>query len=41
MRDDWQMGYVEPNGLRLHNTRTGGEKPPIVLAHGFTDLRPC
>jgi N-formylmaleamate deformylase len=41
MRDDWQSGYVETNGLRLHYTRTGGEKPSIVLAHGITDAEPC
>ena len=29
------------NGLRLHYTRTGGEKPPVVLAHGVTDAGPC
>ena len=41
MREDWQTGYVETNGLRLHYTRTGGDKPPIVLAHGVTDAGPC
>ena len=35
----WQSGYVEVNGLRLHYTRTGGDKPPVVLAHGFSDVR--
>jgi N-formylmaleamate deformylase len=41
MKEDWQTGYVETNGLRLHYTRTGGDKPPIVLAHGVTDAGPC
>jgi len=41
MRKDWQTGYVETNGLRLHYTRTGGDKPPIVLAHGVTDDGLC
>jgi N-formylmaleamate deformylase len=41
MREDWQTGYVETNGLRLHYTRTGGDRPPIVLAHGVTDAGPC
>jgi len=41
MREDWQTGYVETNRLRLHYTRTGGNKPPIVLAHGVTDAGPC
>ena len=38
---DWQSGYVEANGLRLHYTRTGGAKPPVVLAHGVTDDGQC
>ena len=33
----WQSEYIEANGLRLHYTRLGGEKPAIVLVHGFTD----
>src|ERR671916_2127153 len=41
MRENWQTGYIETNGLRLHYTRTGGYKPPIVLAHGVTDAGPC
>ena len=41
MREDWQPGYVETNGLRLHYTRTGGNKPQLVLAHGVTDAGPC
>jgi len=41
MREDWRTGYVETNGIRLHFTRTGGDKPPIVLAHGVTDAGPC
>ena len=41
MREDWQTGCVETNGLRLHYTRTGGDKPPVVMAHGVTDAGPC
>lgn len=37
----WQSGRVEANGIRLHYTRTGGDKPPVVLAHGFTDSGLC
>lgn len=37
----WQSGDVETNGIRLHYTRTGGEKPPLVLAHGVTDSGLC
>lgn len=38
---DWQTGYVEANGIRLHYTRTGGARPPVVLAHGVTDDGHC
>ena len=41
MTEDWQTGFVEANGIRLHYTRTGGDKPPLVLAHGVTDAGPC
>ena len=34
-------GDIEVNGLRLHYTRTGGAKPPVVLAHGVTDDGLC
>jgi pimeloyl-ACP methyl ester carboxylesterase len=41
MTDDWRSGFVEANGIRLHYTRTDGDKPPLVLAHGVTDAGPC
>ena len=41
MAADWQTGFVEANGIRLHYARTGGAKPPLVLAHGVTDAGPC
>jgi N-formylmaleamate deformylase len=37
----WQSGDIEVNGLRLHYTRTGGDKPQVVLAHGFSDDGLC
>jgi N-formylmaleamate deformylase len=37
----WTTGEVIANGIRLHYTRTGGNKPPIVLAHGFSDSGLC
>lgn len=37
----WQTGNVETNGLTLHYTRTGGDKPQVVLAHGFSDDGLC
>jgi N-formylmaleamate deformylase len=41
MANDWQSEFVAANGLRLHYTRTGGNKPPLVLAHGVTDSGLC
>jgi pimeloyl-ACP methyl ester carboxylesterase len=37
----WSDGYVTANGIRLHYHRTGGDKPPVVLAHGITDSGLC
>jgi pimeloyl-ACP methyl ester carboxylesterase len=39
----WQSGDIEANGIRLHYTRTGAgpSKPPLVLAHGFSDDGLC
>lgn len=37
----WQSGDVEANGIRLHYYRTGGAKPSVVLAHGFSDNALC
>ncbi len=37
----WQSGDIEVSGLRLHYTRTGGDKPQIVLVHGFSDDGLC
>ena len=39
--DSWQSGYVDTNGMRAHYTRTGGDKTPFVLVHGFTDDGLC
>ena len=41
MVDTWQSGFVAANGVTLHYTRTGGDKPVVVLAHGVTDAGPC
>jgi pimeloyl-ACP methyl ester carboxylesterase len=32
---------VAASGIQLHYTRTGGDKPPLVLAHGVTDDGLC
>ena len=37
----WQSGDVETNGIKLHYTRTGGNKTPLVLSHGVTDSGLC
>lgn len=37
----WQDGYVTANGIRVHYTRTGGGKTPLVLNHGATDNGLC
>jgi N-formylmaleamate deformylase len=37
----WQEGDIETNGIRLHYTRTGGDKPALVMAHGVTDGGLC
>ncbi len=33
---DWTTGTCDTNGVRLHFTRTGGQKPPLVMLHGLT-----
>ncbi len=37
----WEAGDLIANGIRIHYTRTGGGKPPLVLAHGVTDDGLC
>jgi N-formylmaleamate deformylase len=37
----WQSSDIEVNGLRLHYTRTGGDKPQVVLVHGLSDDGLC
>jgi len=39
--DGWEEGFVEANGIELHYRRTGGEGPPFVISHGFTDDGDC
>jgi pimeloyl-ACP methyl ester carboxylesterase len=38
---EWQSGDVVANGIKIHYTRTGGGKPPLVLNHGATDNGLC
>jgi pimeloyl-ACP methyl ester carboxylesterase len=41
MMTNWTDGFIETNGIRLHYTRTGGDKPQVVLCHGFSDNGLC
>ena len=41
MESKWQSADLEVNGLSLHYTRTGGDKPSLLLAHGFSDDGLC
>jgi N-formylmaleamate deformylase len=41
MSSVWQSAFIHANGVRLHYTRTGGSKPPVILAHGVTDDGLC
>jgi pimeloyl-ACP methyl ester carboxylesterase len=37
----WSSGSVTANGINIHYHRTGGDKPPLILAHGFSDNGLC
>jgi pimeloyl-ACP methyl ester carboxylesterase len=38
----WREQMVEIDGARMHVVRSGkGEKPPVVLVHGFSDSAQC
>ena len=39
--EEWRSGTVIANGLRVQYYRTGGERSPLVLAHGITDNGLC
>ena len=41
MSTGWPSGDVVANGIKIHYHRTGGDKPPVVLAHGITDNGLC
>ncbi|MCZ6674049.1 MAG: alpha/beta hydrolase [Verrucomicrobia bacterium] len=38
---NWTEGYVNANGIRIHYWRTGGDKPPLIMAHGYSDDGLC
>jgi UDP-N-acetylglucosamine 3-dehydrogenase len=37
----WPAADVVANGIKIHYYRSGGDKPPLVLAHGFSDNGLC
>jgi pimeloyl-ACP methyl ester carboxylesterase len=37
----WSDGRISANDIHIHYYRTGGEKPPLLLLHGFTDSGLC
>ena len=37
----WFSGDAVANGIKIHYNRTGGDKPPVVLSHGFSDNGLC
>lgn len=38
---DWSAAICETNDIKIHYTRTGGSKPPLVLLHGLTANGAC
>lgn len=38
---NWTDGFIGTNGITLHYTRAGGDKPQVVLCHGFSDNGLC
>ena len=38
---EWKSGFIKSNGNNLFYTRTGGDKRPLLLAHGHTDDGSC
>ena len=38
---NWKSETIQSNGLQIFYTRTGGNKPSFVLAHGFSDDGLC
>ena len=37
----WSEGFVTTNGIKIHYTRTGGDKPQVVVNHGVGDDGLC
>lgn len=37
----WSSHFIEANDLSIHYLRTGNDKPPVILLHGFYDNGLC
>ncbi len=37
----WSTAICETNGINIHYTRTGGNKPPLILLHGLMTNGAC
>ncbi|MGI6606237.1 MAG: alpha/beta fold hydrolase [Peptococcia bacterium] len=37
----WNTAFCETNGINIHYTRTGGNKPPLILLHGLLTNGAC
>ncbi|MBL4937876.1 alpha/beta hydrolase [Clostridium sp. YIM B02515] len=37
----WNIEVCETNGINIHYTRTGGNKPPLILLHGLMTNGEC
>ena len=40
-QEGWVQGDVNANRIKVHYYRTGGDKSPLVLSHGFSDNGMC
>ncbi|HEY9165074.1 MAG TPA: alpha/beta hydrolase [Candidatus Kryptonia bacterium] len=38
---DWSTAICETNGIKIHYTRTGGSKSPLILLHGLAANGAC
>ncbi len=37
----WSAALCEANQIEIHYTRTGGNKPPLILLHGLMTSGPA
>jgi len=41
MKTTWHSSKITANGIQIHYSRSGGQKPALVLSHGATDDGAC